>query len=90
VPGAATELAVGRRPQSDVLLHADDVEDRLVFDRAQLGVVDAPLGMVGARAQEPLWAQQATDVVGAKRGLGTVSGNALRLPDPRSGEPLPE
>ena len=34
VPGGAAELAVGDRLQPDLLLHAHDVADRLVLDRA--------------------------------------------------------
>ena len=49
VPGGAAELAVGRRLQADVLLHAHRVADGLVLDRAQLLGVDRP-GRVVARA----------------------------------------
>ena len=42
VPRRAAELAVRRGLQSDLLLHAHGLADRLVLDRTQLGVVDAP------------------------------------------------
>jgi hypothetical protein len=75
VPRGAAELAVGGGLQPDVLLHPDDVADRVVLGRAQLRVVDAPIGVVGAGAQQPLWAEQAPDVVGAERRLGTRCGH---------------
>jgi hypothetical protein len=59
------ELAVGRRPQSDVLLHLHDVADRVVLDGAQRLVVDPPRGVVVPGLQQFRRAQEAADVVGA-------------------------
>jgi hypothetical protein len=65
VPRRAAELAVGGGVQSDVLLHAHDVADRLVLDGAQRLVVDPAGGVILAGAQEVGRTQQAADVVGA-------------------------
>src|SRR5690606_9028413 len=70
VPGGAAELAVGGRPQADVLLHLDDLADLLVLDAAQLVRVDAPRGVVLAGLQGPLRGQQPADVIGAARWAG--------------------
>ena len=43
----------------------------VVLDRAQLVGLEAPVGVVGARLQERGRAQQAADVIGAERRLGT-------------------
>src|SRR4051794_35121974 len=69
VPRPAAELAVGHGPQADLLLHPDDLADRVVLDRAQLDRVDTPFGVVLARLQEPRRAQEAAHVVGAERRL---------------------
>ena len=84
VPRRAAELAVGRRAEADVLLHADGRADRLVLDPAQLGRVDAAGGEVLARLQEPRGPEEAADVVGAeRRGLA----RRHRLCIPRVGRP---
>ena len=57
--------------EADVLLHRDHVADRVVLDRAQLVVVDPPRGVVVTRGEQFLRAQQTSDVIRAKRGLGT-------------------
>ncbi len=56
------------RPTSSCM--RDDVADRVVLDRAQLGGVDAvPAAKSVARLQELGRAEQAADVVGAERRL---------------------
>jgi hypothetical protein len=67
VPRRAAELAVGRRPQADVALHADDVGDGLVLYPPELRVLDLPGGVPGAGVEEVLRAEEAADVVGAER-----------------------
>ena len=62
-PRAAPELAVGRGPEADLLLHAHDRRDRLVLERAEVPRV------LGAGMQELGRAQQAADVICAKRRL---------------------
>ena len=71
VPRRAAELPVGRRAQADVLLHLDDVRDRLVLYPAELGVVDLAGGVPGAGVEQVLRAEQTADVVGAERWLRT-------------------
>src|SRR5262249_52062522 len=67
VPGGAAELAVGRRSQPGVLLHPDDLGDRLVLNGAQLGGGDLARGEVSAGIQQFLRPQQAADVVSPER-----------------------
>jgi hypothetical protein len=50
-------------------LHAHDVTDGLVLNRAQLGVVDPAFRVILARLEELWRAQQTADVVGAERRL---------------------
>ena len=69
VPGGAAELTVRRRAQAHLLLLAHDLFDRLVLDLTELRRVDPAGGMVVARLQQSGRAEQAADVVGAKRGL---------------------
>ena len=52
VPGAAAQLAVGRRLQADGLLHAHALADGVVLDPAQLVRVDRPGGVIGTRLQK--------------------------------------
>ena len=66
----AAELAVGDALQADVFLELDDLGDRVVLDGAQLLRADAAGGALGARVEQALRAQEAADVVGAKRGVG--------------------
>jgi len=67
VPPRATELAVGRALQADVLLLFDDSRDLAVFDRFQGLGGDLARLVPGARLLERGGPQQAADVVGAKR-----------------------
>ena len=71
VPRGAAELAVGGRLEADILLHRHNVPDRVVLDRTQLVVVDPPRGVIVTRGEQFLRAQQTSDVIRAKRGLGT-------------------
>ena len=80
---AAAELAVGCRAQTDLLLHAHDLADRLVLDCAQPRGVDAAGGVILARLQERRRAEQAADVVGAERRRVAKRHSALI---PRSGK----
>ena len=66
----AAELAVGDAVQAHVFLELDDVGDGAVFHRAQLLRRDLPLGVLLARVEQELGAQEAADVVGAEGGLG--------------------
>ena len=79
VPGRAPEFAVGRGLQADLLLLADDVADRVVLDRPQLVVVDAPRGEIVARGQQALRPKQAAHMVGAEGRLRALPGAGARL-----------
>jgi hypothetical protein len=77
VPRGTAELAVGRRLQTDVLLHADDVGDRGVLDATEVFVVDRAGLVVLTGLQQVLGPQQRTNVVGPKRWGGTRSHRCL-------------
>ena len=66
----AAELAVGDAVQAHVFLELDDVGDGAVFHRAQLLGRDLALGVLLARVEQELGAQEAADVVGTEGGLG--------------------
>jgi len=69
----AAELAVGDALQAPVLLELDDVADRLVLDRAQLGAADRVLlEMLVARLEQLFRAQEAAYVIGAERWRASV------------------
>ena len=53
------------------LLQAHRLADRLILDRAQLVGVDGARRVVGPGLQQRRRAQQAADVIGAERRLGT-------------------
>ena len=79
MPGGAPELAVRRRRQADVLLHADDRTDRVVFGRTELGLVDASRCPLLACGEEGRRAEEAADVVGAEGELSRITGSTLSL-----------
>src|SRR6185437_7454272 len=64
----AAKLAVGDSLQTEVFLEANDVANRHVFDGAQLGAVDRAVAVSLASVEQCRRAQEAADVVGAKRG----------------------
>jgi hypothetical protein len=75
MPGRAAELAVSGAQRADVGLHPDDIGDRLVLDRTQLGGVDLAGREAGARGVEIARPEEAADVVSPKRrpaGIGHV------------------
>jgi hypothetical protein len=67
VPRRAPELPVGRRLEPDLSLHLHDVADRLILGRAQLLGRQAPGGELLSRLQQLRRAEQAADVIRAKR-----------------------
>ena len=69
VPPGAAEFAVGRALQADLLLLLDDLLDLLVLDLLQLSGVDLVLLALLARFLDRRRAQEAADVIGAKRRL---------------------
>ncbi len=79
VPRLAAELAVGRGPQADALLHADDIRDGGVLDRAELGRRDQPGGVLLSRPVHLGGSQQAADVVGPERRRGTSHSPSFTL-----------
>jgi hypothetical protein len=70
----AAELAVGDAVKPQVFLVSHDVADRFVLDRAQRAGVDRSLRELVARVEQLLAAQEAADVVGAKRRPGASAG----------------
>ena len=66
VPRRAPELAVGDRLETDLLLPAHGLADRVVLEAPQRVPVDAAGGEVLTGSQHLWRAQQAADVVGAE------------------------
>ena len=89
VPRGPAELAVGGRLQSHLFLQLHHLADRLVLDAAQLRVVDLSRGVALARLQQLARAQQAADVIRAKRGCGAGGHGAedTVAPAPRARRP---
>ncbi len=58
MPAGAAEIAVGGDFQADVALRLHDLADRSDLDAAQLGGVDAAVGVVLPGLVQPLRAQQ--------------------------------
>src|SRR5258708_36089836 len=69
-PGAAV-LAVGRELEPDLLLLADDLLYLAIFDLLELGGRDRAALALGARVLDGGRAQDAADMVGAERRLGS-------------------
>src|SRR5262249_39704917 len=67
LPGRPAVFAVGNRLQADGLLAADQRDDLLVLDGAQIGGTDLATLVPAAHRLERGRAQQAADVTGAKR-----------------------
>jgi hypothetical protein len=68
----AAEFAVGDRLQADILLELDDLGDCLVLDLAQLGGAELALGLLVARLEQVLGAQETADMIGAERRSGAL------------------
>ena len=71
LPPGTPELAVGRELEPDLLLLLDGLLDLAVLDCLELVGGDLALPMLGARLLERRRTQQAPDVIGAERGLGS-------------------
>ena len=67
--GRAAELAVVDDLQPDVFLHRDSLADAIVEDFIERFVIDLLGGVIAERLPQRGWAQQAADVIGAKRRL---------------------
>ena len=63
----APEFAVGDAAQSEILLELDDAADRFVLHGTELGCVDCACAELLACIEQEFGAQEAADVVGAKR-----------------------
>src|SRR5262249_26369780 len=87
VPLGAAELAVGGRAQPGRLLHRDGVPDRIVLGLGELVRGDGPSPAVGAGAEQRGRAEQAPDVVGAKRRCGTEGHGLSSVQNRLSGRP---
>jgi hypothetical protein len=70
MPGGAVELAVGHKPQPQVLLQPDHFADRGLLDRRQFGRRDFAALAAFARRDQRGRPDQAADMVGAERRLG--------------------
>src|SRR5262249_3793623 len=69
VIGASAEFAVGDEFKADPLLQPDDIDDGLIFGSRERGGIDLAVGETGALTQQVDRAQQAADMLGAKRRL---------------------
>src|SRR5262245_39675479 len=72
VPPGAAELAVGDGLEPHLLLLLDDALDLAVLDRLERGRADLALGVLLPRLLERSRTQQAADMVGAERRLGSL------------------
>ena len=72
MPPRAPELAVADRLQPGRFLPADDVFDFAVLDGRELGFRDLALGAAFARRLQCYGPQQAADMIGAERRLGSL------------------
>src|SRR6185312_8314948 len=73
VPGPAAELAVGGRLEADALLHRDRLHDRRVLRLLERLAGDVARAELLAGVQQGRGTQQAPDVVGAERRLGSLA-----------------
>src|SRR5215467_257296 len=71
MPPRAAVLAVGRELEADLLLLPDDLVDLAVLDLLELGVGQGACLVLGARVLDRGRAQDAADMVGAERRLGS-------------------
>src|SRR5205085_9639537 len=71
MPPGAAELAVGDGVQADVLLTLDDPLDLAVFDFLQSVGRDLTLAAFRPRLVDALRTQQAADMIGSERRLGS-------------------
>src|SRR4029077_8316996 len=74
VPPGAAELAVGDGLQADLLLLLDHPLDLAIFHRLEVGGADLTLGALFPCLLQRCGTQEATDVVGTERGLGSFHG----------------
>ena len=72
VPRRAAQLAVGRRLQADLALHANDLTDRFVFNPLEVRSGDQALGELVAGLVHFLGPQEAPDMIGTERRTGVV------------------
>src|SRR5258708_21962036 len=90
VPPGAAELAVGRQLKAEFLLPLDDLLDLAVLDRLELGGGDGTLFALGPRFLERRRAQEAADMVGTKRRVGSLHrSRSYRQTDPSQSTPAP-
>ncbi len=83
VPQGSAELAVRHPAKADLLLHANDVADRLVLDGTKLGRVDRAGRGVVSSSQELGRTEQASDVIGPER-WSVAHGHGRSLPQTRA------
>ena len=76
-PERAAEFAVGIDLDAGIALHLQHVEDRLVFDRLQLGVIDLAVQAIDARFAQFGRTYQAAAMIGAEDRLCHKGGTVL-------------
>ena len=81
MPPGAAEFAVGDGLQAGRFLLLDDVLDLAVLDRLQRGGVDLAFGAALARLFQRGRPQQAADMIGAERRLGSLHCPTSLSPD---------
>jgi hypothetical protein len=81
VPRAAAELSVGRGAETGVALERDDVADRRVLGGAKPRGVERTGRVARSGREELRRSQQAADVIGAVRRLGTLHHFLFLVPD---------
>jgi hypothetical protein len=74
MPPGAAELAVGRKPQTDLRLLVHDLLDLAVLDLAQIVSRYLTLLQFGPSFLDARRTQQAADFVGAERGFCSLHG----------------
>jgi hypothetical protein len=89
-PRPAAKLAVGDGLQTDLLVQGDRTADGVVLDGAQRSGVDVAGKMLGTGVRQLRRAQQAADVIGAKRGDCSGCHGAGDASDARSAPSLSE
>jgi hypothetical protein len=70
---SATKLAVGDSFQTKIFLKSNHVPDCRIFDSAQLRAIDGAAAVAFAGVEQRRRAQEAADVIGAKRGRAANS-----------------
>src|SRR5262249_47178805 len=82
VPPRAAVLAIGRELETDVLLLLDDLVDLAVLDRLEVSFAELARLVLGTRVLDRGRAQDAADMVGTVRRLGSGGHRASPVAQP--------